>query len=365
MNVLLISCGDYDYDGRLRELYKIAGSLGTLYAVTGGSAAQDERHLVCNGSYAEFIRQALRYGGRLPRIDLLFLDNRKAVIPGLILRSRLHPRWLVQDCRELYIPSEVTHFAGRIGCYVERMSIRRADVVIAANRERAERMREIYRLAEMPLVFENLRRLTYSGPEGKKKAEERLRPRLRTGCCGILSTAGCDMSRLTGELVCAMKELGDAYCLYLAGESEPEDTAAVQRLIEEQRLDNVVILGRLDQDELKYLINFTQLGIVSYHQHDQNNRYCASGKLFEYIYEGKPVVTTTNPPLARLCEQEGIGVSDDGFADGIRRVMAQYDDFCRRARAFAEKNTVEDNNRTLAEELRIRLALGEAHEAEK
>lgn len=38
----------------------------------------------------------------------------------------------------------------------------------------------------------------------------------------IISTAGCDMTRTTGKMIEAMKDLGEKYELLLIGESEEE-----------------------------------------------------------------------------------------------------------------------------------------------
>ena len=69
----------------------------------------------------------------------------------------------------------------------------------------------------------------------------------------------------------------------------------------------------MDQDHLKYFIENSQVGMVTYHQHDLNNKYCASGKIYEFLFEGKPVVTSTNPPLADFCGKYGIGIAEDNY----------------------------------------------------
>ena len=107
------------------------------------------------------------------------------------------------------------------------------------------------------------------------------------------------MSRTTGKMLDAMKELGDGYELLLIGESEEEDEEIVRQTILMNGLTNVKILPRMDQDHLKYFIDQSQVGMVTYHQRDLNNKYCASGKIFEFLYEGKPVVTSTNPPFSQ------------------------------------------------------------------
>ena len=348
MKLLLISYGDYDYDGRLRELMQVFGSFGELFSFTQGSKPVHEKHALYHGSgYLKFIREAVAYGKRLGTIDVLVLDNRKAVIPGLLLRATAKPGMIIQDCRELYLPREVKHFAGRVGCFFEKQGIRRSDVLICANAERADIMQDIYHLKEKPLVYENLRQLEYSSAQAREVQSERFSNCIHEDEIRIISTSGCSISRTNDVLVRNLKRITAKCRLFLVGENSPGDEAAVRELMASEGVDRVEIMGRLNQDELKYLIQMSHIGIVNYHQKDQNNRYCASGKIFEFIYEGLPVVTTTNPPLKRLCDEYGIGAADDAYADGVNKVLADYPAYQARVRDFAAAHTVEANNDAL------------------
>ena len=146
--------------------------------------------------------------------------------------------------------------------------------------------------------------------------------------------------------------------LFLVGESEKQDEQVIRNIIKSNNIDYVTILGRLNQTELKYLISQCHIGIVNYGQYDTNNKYCASGKLYEYLFEGIPVVTTTNPPLKRLCEEYNIGVSDDEYADGINAIIENYDDYCQRVKVFISSHTIVENDRKLINNLFDMVNLG-------
>lgn len=351
MNILLISYGDFDYDGRLRELYKVFGQLGTLHAITRGATAQDPRHKVINCGYAAFIKQAVAYGKSLGRVDVLVLDNRKSVIPGMLLRKSLKPRIIIQDCRELYVPGEVSHLAGKLGCVVEKYGIKRSHILICANRERAEFMTQMFRLPETPIVYENLRALAYSSPAAQEKAAAKLAPYIHEDELRIVSTSGCSVSRTNDILVQNLDKVERRCRLFLVGANTSEDEAAIAKIVAQKGLSNVEIVGQLNQDELKYLISVSHIGIVNYHQKDLNNKFCASGKIYEFIYEGIPVVTTTNPPLKRLCEEARIGYADDQYAAGINIVAANMEQYRHHVADFAAANAVADNNERLRQEL--------------
>lgn len=342
---LVVSYSDYDYDGRLRELCKVVSDFGNVHAITRGLSPNDSRHILINGSYVRFIMQALKQSKRLnDRIDVLLLDNRKSIIPGFLIKGVVKPLSVCLDCRELYIFKEVKHLAGKIGCVIERFGIKHADIVTCASRERAELMKRIYSLAEEPLVFENARRLEYSDDKAEDECRAKYAHLIREGEIRIISTAGCDLSRKTAEMIEAVSKLELPHRLFLVGGGRDSDIRAIEAL--SNRIDEgcIEILGRVGQDDLKYLIGQSHIGIVSYHQGDTNNRLCASGKIYEYIYESIPVVTTTNPPLSSLCEKEGIGVADDGFYDGFVAVLNSYDSFKENAKRFADSNPIEKNN---------------------
>ena len=308
MKILLISYDYYLYDGRLRELIKVARALGETTFITrssDGEKPQGEGHILYRDrGYSHFILFVCQQMQKIGPQDLILIDNRKGIIPGYLAKKLTHARYVVQDCRELYSYQSATGIAGKIGCLIEKIFTRRSDVVIAANAYRAKRMVKMFGLKEMPLNYENIRRLTYRSEQAHQQVEEECREffadqeKFR-----IISTAGCDVSRTTVRMVEAMKGLGDAFELLLIGESEEEDEQIIRETIRSLRLTNVKIFPRMDENHLKYFIEHCQVGMVTYHQRDLNNKYCASGKIYEFLFEGKPVVTSTNRHLKELSEK--------------------------------------------------------------
>ena len=356
MNLFLISNGNFDYDGRLRELYKVFSEMGTLYSITQGSVSQDSRHKVHTGNYISFIKEAVKYGKSIDKIDVLVLDNRKSILPGLMLKKSKRPAVTIQDCRELYVKKEVPHLAGKIGCVIEKWGIKRSDVIICANKERADMMKDMFSLKDAPVVYENLRRLVYSDNSAERSQKEKFAHLIKEDEIRLISSSGCSVSRTNDVLVSNLDRVEKKCRLFLVGDNTREDEDAIRSIMKEKGLDNVEILGRVNQDELKYLISVSHIGIVNYHQKDTNNKYCASGKVYEFIYDGVPVVTTTNPPLKNMCDDAHIGEADDNYADAINKVMANYDGYREAANAFASKNPVEENNNKLLRDLNEKIA---------
>ena len=212
-------------------------------------------------------------------------------------------------------------------------------------------MQREYSLRSLPLTYENLRKLEYSSEFGRREAEKKISPYLQEGEIRLVSSSGCSVSRTNDVLVRNLGRVSKKCRLYLVGNSDLADERTIRRLISDNDLQNITLLGQLNQDELKYLISQSDIGIVNYGQYDTNNRLCASGKLYEFLYEGKPVVTTTNPPLKRICDEEGIGVSDDEYFRGINKITDEYDAFSERVVKYTHTHTICDNDRALCESI--------------
>ena len=258
---------------------------------------------------------------------------------------------MIQDCRELYDMKSAAGIPGRIGCLMEKIFTRHSDVVIAANAFRAKLMVKMFGLKKRPFNYENIRRLAYSSEDRARQVEQECQEFFAEEKFRIISTAGCDMTRTTGKMIEAMKDLGEKYELLLIGDSEEEDEELAHRIIQYYGLTNVKILPRMDQDHLKYFIDHSQVGMVTYHQRDLNNKYCASGKIFEFLFEGKPVVTSTNPPLKEFCEKYGVGIADDDYAQAIKAVAEHYTKWQDAVHYFVDHVHVERNNHRLAQKI--------------
>lgn len=98
---------------------------------------------------------------------MIFIDNRKGIIPGYLAKRISGAEYVVQDCRELYSIRSASGIPGKVGCLVEKMFTRHSDVVIAANAFRARIMVKMFGLKKVPLNYENIRSLEYSSPEAK------------------------------------------------------------------------------------------------------------------------------------------------------------------------------------------------------
>lgn len=348
MNILLVSFGDHDYDGRLRELCKVFSDIGNLFVLCRSSYGVDNPNFIIyhGESYWGFIQFAIKqikYFRRL-NIQVIVFDNRKSVIPGSIIKKKCGIKYVIQDCRELYFAKDTKRITSKIGCLIEKPSIKKADLIICANIYRAKIMEKVYQLSNTPLVFENLRKLEYSNDVDMNELSVEFSNIINVDEFRVIATAGCDLHRLNDVLVKSLRQVKHRVRLIMVGNSFETDISTIQAIISDLGLKNVDYLGIVNQNQLKYLIQNSHIGIVNYGQYDLNNKYCASGKLYEFIYEGVPVVTTTNPPLVDICTKYSVGIADDNFFSAIDTILDNYDYYVGNALSFAESNTVEENN---------------------
>ncbi|SLM18715.1 conserved hypothetical protein [uncultured spirochete] len=347
--IFFISASIIEYDGRLRELIEVSKSIGETYYLTRSNSVTpiDEHHIIFTSrgpsTYINFLLFCFKTARKIGKFDVIWADNRKALIPSfLIARLRKHPI-LIQDARELYMFGDVRHFIGKIGCLVEIMLNRKFDIIICANKERAEIMKRYYHLRMMPLVFENVRKLEFDGTVDDAAFEERYQMSKDKARWKIISTSGCDLDRGIEQLVEAVGRLGEEYSLYIFGNSSMKQEDFIERKIMEIEYKNIHIFGPLKQDELKYAIGMCDIGVVNYHAKDMNNKYCASGKLYEFIFEGVPVITTENPSLKALCERFEVGISCNDYQSAIRKLTEEYEYYQGKAREMSKKISVKSN----------------------
>lgn len=352
MRILLISYGDLDYDGRLRSLISVFERLGKVYPFTKRSNFVDQNGKLHSSSYTDFIKNSVEYAKKLKDIDLLVLDNRKAIIPGLIIKKILRPKFTIQDCRELYLFREVKHFSGKIGCIFERIMTRKEDIVICANVERAAIMQREYKLTRMPLVYENLRKLEYSAQDRIEQLADKFYEYIQEDEVRIISSSGCSIARTNDVLVRNLRYVNQKCHLFLVGVCESSEERIIRDIASGDHSNRVSVMGLLNQAELKYLISKCHIGIVNYGNYDTNNRFCASGKLYEFLYEGLPIVTTTNPPLMRICKLGKVGVADDEYYNGINIIIDNYTKYLDAVKNYCEENTIQKNDHVLIDQIR-------------
>lgn len=349
---IFISYGIRGHDGRQEELIESIKQLGDVKIIAPSLVDEvyesteplykikhrDDRKKV--STYIKFALYAVRYGSKLGKGKILFVDDYTASLIGLVMWLVIRPAVVIQDAREFYYKKRMPGL-GNLFKFCERILFLLSDVVICANEERSQLMKVLYGIKK-PVVFENVRTF-------EKKEEPTtglLNSEVEERVIRIISTGGIFSERGTFEAIRAMKSLDDCELIIL-GVGSTKDRKAALIEVESLGLNNVKLMERVPYKELPELIESCHIGYIEYHQNDMNNIFCASGKLYEYLSLGLPIVTTNNISLRSFVSEHQVGVASDDFETAVKMVMANYESYRINAKAFSNEITSESNREKL------------------
>lgn len=361
MNILFLSIYGKN-DTRTRAFIRVLRRLGNLVCVTKKTEEKTadvdsftDLEVDYNGvkDIYKFIRASYAAKNSLKKVDLLFLDNRMAAIPFFLFGKECG--YIIQDAREFYSFRETSHFVGKIGCILEKRSLKKVDMVICANRQRAKLMQQRFHLSEVPFVYENVFPSKYDEYFDEEKAKHDYDYLFDNMKMNFISSSGCQIERTTDKLVMAAKEFEDKIHLILVGGSSTKDIDTIKRIIEDNRISNVSIIDHVDTNTLKYLMSKSDVGVVIYGKHDDNNRYCASGKIYEYLYEQLPMIASDNEPLVDFMNTTHTGIASDNYVEAIQIMIDNYSEYKSNAKRFYESFDSNQGNRQLETEIKNRL----------
>ena len=346
MKILLISYSNLSSDGRLVELRLCLKNVGELITINiDKNGKYSKKNIIDNifsfqGNgiiqYIKFIFFCIKISNKYKPFDLIVADNRKGIIPTIICKLITNAKYSMYDAREMYIFKEAKTFISKVGCIVEKLFMNTFNIISCANKPRAIFMKKLYNLKKEPIVFENIRKLQY-GDISEEECKEKFSYLFKDKkFIDIVSTSGEELIRCVDILVEAMSILGQKYRLFLIGCENKEGHKKIEKICKKNKWNNIVRYKWLSKSELKYVISHCDIGIVNYSFQNTNNKYCASGKLYEFIFEKIPIVTTTNPPLKYICKKYKIGICDDYFVDGIKMVINNYEFYKNNVINFAQ-----------------------------
>ena len=347
MNILYLAYTDLSYNGRTKELIDVCRRMGNVKAIVINGEIPNViiKKTVSSGliGFLKYICVCMRKTTK--DVDVVFVDNRMACVPGLLLKF-IYPRKIyIQDARELYLYSEQKRIKSKIGCLFEKHMLRKSNIVICANQYRAELMQKEYSLVNPPLVYENIRRL-----HGDSDAvENEYVQSLRKDAVKIISTSGWEIIRTNDNLAEAVSHINDfAIDLVFVGGGTDEDRSIIERKLKNNSKHRLLFIDKVKSNVLKSIIDACDIGVVNYGKYDTNNLYCASGKIYEFIFEGKPVITTSNPPLKEFCDKYKVGASFESYIESIIEVVNNYKFYKDNVEDLRTKLDIDQNNQILA-----------------
>lgn len=294
MKILLLSNSRYNSDGRLKELNKLCQRV-------------DETILIDKSrGFLEMLKKLLF----LKKIDILFIDNRAIIPIALLFCFFKRPRHIVQDCREMYFCREQKYLKSKIGCFFEYIMLKKANIIIVANKYRARIMKKAYNLDKKILIFENIRNFDDQKYE-EMILEIKYKKLLERNTFKIISTSGYNGNSLDKNLIKFIEKAEGNYELFFVGKINK------LKKIEQK---NIHYIDKIPFSELRFLLNKMNVGYVGYEIINLNTKYCASGKIYEYLNENLPILSHKNIPLKNFIKKYNVGVSGDNINELIKRL---------------------------------------------
>lgn len=361
-NILVISYGIREFDGRLKEIIKSCEQVTKtkILCLTEQNHWKNDnfqyidiknRNYLSFTLYWDFFKTAFKLFRKSRKKNknlVVFIDNFYAAPVGFLIKIFYPKTVVIQDCRELYFAKDMPKF-GKLFCILEEKLMKKAKLVFCANKYRSKIMKERFRLKSYPVVFDNIRLLDSS--QRSENISEKYVNDFKYQW-NVVSSGGYSLGRKTEELIRDFDKLDhDKYGLYIVGNGSESDRLKLDTIIREKNIKNIHFIDRVSMNELKYIVDKCQIGVVSYHQRDLNNEYCSSGKIYEYMGEGLPVITTENIPLVEFCEKNKVGASNNEFDKSLIDVSTNYNYYKQNVDNFMNNLSISDNNNSMANEI--------------
>jgi len=339
-NALILSNNNWKDDFRLHQIQHTLSTFYNVFLLTS------DKNTISNKSNL-FIN--------VIKTNIIFKDSSnlifsagaltKTLIFHLLVRNKL----LVYYVRELVVPKKHSSWKIKIYVKLEEYLCKRAAIVVTGNSYRANYLKDEYNLPEKPLVWYNMRKLNELLLTSEKVAYFNTKYNYLNGKKIILFSSGYSIWRETDKLILSKKYLNDEFVYLIVGGGmmsydADQDYKLIQRIIVENDLNDVFFQDKVGEAELLYLIRKAYIGVVHYNKLDFNNLYCASGKLFEFINEEVPIVTTSNPPLVDFTTSTGTGLSVNALHLGINEIDSNYIKFKSNIVKYLKDDPLKRNN---------------------
>ena len=331
MNTLFIVYHDLNTEARSQEMLQLLKLYGSTTVVSYCDFNHDvEVKVYSNRNNKKGIISFLLNGlvAILKRPSLIMLHDEYPMILVPVIKLISPKSIIIHDSSELRLPFEndqkstIKMRIARLFRYVEKKYIKQCDIVISANQERASIMKDYYKLETMPLVFDNVHRIDCS--YNLEYCDFKYGSLLDSNCFKALYAGGLADKRLSYTIAEQIGKLGAGYQLIICGLAENNGEKKLESIISGLNGCNISYIGFVSREELKYLLERVDVSISAFAMDTLNNINCASGKVYESLFVGTPLLTGINPPLVHLCDEYGVGVSTSDFGKGLIELQNNY-----------------------------------------
>lgn len=317
---------------------RISDALGEEYRVEVFSIAPGRRGRPVTGRF-ELTEAALDHTGRFPRskyvifwarallhalprrFDAVHCHDIFPLVPAALI-SRIQGIPLVYDAHELVDHMrERPTLLGRFWDACHRWAVRRADLVITANKSRAEYLMKAGYTPRVPPV--SVMNIGSWETAPARDLSGRADLGWEADDCVVIYQGYVAEARHIPTLIEAFTHLPNRFKLLLVG-----DGPALPKI--KERVQAPVFAGRVrttgyvTKERVLALQSLSDIGVMMYKGNVLNNFYCAPNKLFDYIAAEIPIVTNDLPEIRNLLRDWPVGcIADDVTPEGLARAIQQ------------------------------------------
>lgn len=250
-------------------------------------------------------------------IKLLYMHDYNMPFIGLLLSKILSKKW-VYDAHELLLQRKGYKYSMRELFFIilERIAIRKADLVISANEERKRIITYIYKL-KSSISVSNIAPCSHNSIGINHENT-------------IVYQGRMSEERQISKYINMMVLLPEYVKMKLIGNGPDIDMYKEQ--VKKLGLENrVTLTGRIPYSKLIEESRVCKIGIVSYLMDDLNNYYCSPNKLYEYVQSGVPVIVSPQPFLVSVVKTYKIGEvwdidkeGKDSFKEKVIKILENF-----------------------------------------
>jgi len=318
--IAMLLIGNIDTDGRVQKeiaSLKSRGHSVTLiqWAYTGAKSDKkqfgveilDYPYLLVRSATRNFLRQ-IRFNlfalGHLKRLrpDIVQCNDLNTLIAGYLFR---HHAQIIYDAHELFSETQ-KGLRKIIWSLLERIMVPACHAYIQPEKNRLAYFARKYDLPESSIALvENFPLAKYPF-SGRNRLRERLP--IAEDKKIVLYTGMLTAGRRIENMIQSMSLLDSQFVLVLLGPTFKGYDKQLLDLVANLRLqDRVLFHPEIPNAEMLDYINSGDIGLAFYENINLNNYWCASNKLYEFIFCGKPVVTNDHPGLKEVVEKSQLG----------------------------------------------------------
>lgn len=264
--------------------------------------------------------------------SLFYFHDYPMVATGWVAATICRKPW-VYDAHELLVNhrSYKTPWRRKFYIFLERISIKHADLVIAANYERERIIRHLYNLKNT-INIRNIADIHVSVPDQKESF--------------VVFQGAIAKDRDLHPFIDSIRLLPDSIKLKIIGGGE--HLSLYEEYVKENNLDDrVFFTGSLPYEELMKESAKGKIGIIVYQMDGLNYIYCEPNKIYEYASTRLPMLVSPQPNLKHLVSKYHVGevleypIKANDVAAKIQKIMAEYESYLVGFKTFTEDYSFE------------------------